>query len=153
MRYSSPGCWDGLDSIIIGADLRKRGVFMLQLIHLPSGKIVDLSKCIAILPASQSTTSEVIILGTDRQIQIDRADLETLQQEIDLNKNKARFNLEVKTLEEENQHHQDLAQKLKDFNLRWERLAADEKASQESTAFKQILDAERPSGQKLYSAE
>jgi hypothetical protein len=126
---------------------------MLQPIHLPSGKIVDLSKCIAILPASQSTASEVILLGTDHQIQIDRADLETLQQEIDSNKNKSRFNLEIKTIEEQNQYRQDLAQKLKDFNLRWERLAADEKASQESNALKQILDAERPLGQKLYSAE
>jgi hypothetical protein len=126
---------------------------MLQPIHLPSGKIVDLSKCIAILPASQSIESEVILSGTERQIQIDRADLEILQQEIDLNKNKAGFNLEIKTLEEENQHRQDLAKKLKDFNLRWERLAADEQAAQESNAFKQILDAERPIGQKLYSAE
>jgi hypothetical protein len=138
---------------MIGADLRKRGVFMLQPIHLPSGKIVNLSKCIAIIPALQSTTSEVILSGTERQIQIDRADLETLPQEIDLTKNKAGFNLEVKTLEEENQHRQDLAQKLKDFNLRWEQLAADEKASQESIAFKQILDAERQIGQKLYSIE
>jgi hypothetical protein len=61
--------------------------------------------------------------------------------------------LEIKTLEEENQHRQDLAQKLKDFNLQWERLATDEKASQESNSFKQILDAERPIGQKLYSIE
>jgi hypothetical protein len=125
---------------------------MLQPINLPSGKIVDLSKCIAILPSSQSTTSEVLLSGTERQIQIDRVDLETLQQEIDRSKNKDRFNLEIKTPEEENKHRQDLAQKLKDFNLRWERLAADEKASQESDAFKQILDAERPIGQKLYSA-
>jgi hypothetical protein len=61
--------------------------------------------------------------------------------------------LEIKTPEEENKHRQNLAQKLKDFNLRWEQLAADEQASQESNAFKQILDAERPIGQKLYSAE
>jgi hypothetical protein len=48
---------------------------------------------------------------------------------------------------------EDLVRKLRDFNSRWEQLARDENAQQESDAFKKILDAERPSGQKLYSAE
>jgi hypothetical protein len=48
---------------------------------------------------------------------------------------------------------EDLVRKLKDFNSRWEQLARDENAQQESDALKKILDAERPSGQKLYIAE
>jgi hypothetical protein len=128
---------------------------MIQPVRLPSGKVVDISKCIAIIPASQSTNNELILSGTDCQIQIDSLDLETLQMEIERNQQqeKYRFDPTLKSPEAEEQYRQNLANKLKDFNLRWERLASDEKASQESAAFKQILDAERPIGQKLYSAE
>ena len=38
---------------------------MFQPIQLPSGKIVDLSKCIAIIPSLTSTDSEMILSGTD----------------------------------------------------------------------------------------
>jgi hypothetical protein len=58
--------------------------------------------------------------------------------------------LKINTPEKDNE---DLVRKLKDFNSRWEQLAQNENAQQESDAFKRILDAERPSGQKLYSAE
>jgi hypothetical protein len=126
---------------------------MLEPIQLPSGKIVDLSKCIAIVPGARSTDSEMILAGTEQQIQIDSVDLETLQQELKQSKTqvKVRFDLE-RTSAAESEYRQNLAQKLKDFNDRWERLATDENAKQESDAFKQILDAQRPIGQKLYRA-
>ncbi len=60
------------------------------------------------------------------------------------------INLEINTPEKDTE---DLVRRLKDFNNRWEQLARDENAQQESDAFKKILDAERPNGQKLYSAE
>jgi hypothetical protein len=133
-----------------------RGNTMLEPIQLPSGKIVDLAKCIAIIPGSKSIDNEIILSGTEQQIQIDSIDLATLQQELKQRKNRGenqkRFNLE-RSPADESTHRQALAQKLQDFNSRWERLATDENAKQESDAFKQILDAERPSGQKLYSAE
>jgi hypothetical protein len=59
-------------------------------------------------------------------------------------------NLEINTPEK---NTEDLVRRLKDFNSRWEKLAQDENAQQESDAFKKILDAERPIGQKLYSVE
>lgn len=129
---------------------------MLQPIQLPSGKIVDLSKCIAIIPGTRSIDSEMILAGTEQQIQIDSADLATLQQELKQRRNPNQeepLSLQVKSPTEENEYREHLARKLIDFNTRWERLAADQNAQQESDAFKQILDAERPSGQKLYSAE
>ncbi len=128
---------------------------MIQPVRLPSGKVVDISKCIAIIPATQLTSNEVILSGTDCQIEIDSLDLETLQMEIERNQqqDKYRFEPNRNSPEAEEKYRQDLASKLKAFNLQWERLASDEKASQESAAFKQILDAERPIGQKLYSAE
>ena len=128
---------------------------MLQPIQLPSGKIIDLSKCIAVIPGSRSADSEMILSGTEQQIQIDSIDLQSLQQQLQQPKiqNKNNFSLETKTPAAENEHRQNLAQKLKVFNSQWERLATDENAKQESDAFKQILDAERPIGQKLYSIE
>jgi hypothetical protein len=127
---------------------------MLQPIQLPSGKIIDLSKCIAVIPGSKSTDSKMILSGTEQQIRIDSIDLQSLQQQLKQPKIKTRnnFNLD-KTPLEENEYRQNLAEKLKVFNSQWERLAKDENAKQEFDAFKQILDAERPSGQKLYSAE
>jgi hypothetical protein len=109
---------------------------MLQPIQLPSGKIIDLSKCIAVIPGSISTDSEMILSGTEQQIRIDSIDLQSLQQQLKQPKiqNKNNFSLDKTPAE-------------------WERLATDENAKQESDAFKQILDGERPSGQKLYSAE
>lgn len=128
---------------------------MLEPIQLPSGKIIDLSKCIAVLPGSKSTESEMILSGTEQQIQIDSIDLQSLQEQLRKSKIKGKNNasLEMKTPAEENEYRQNLTERLKIFNSQWERLATDENAKQESDAFKQILDAQRPIGQKLYSAE
>jgi hypothetical protein len=128
---------------------------MLKPIQLPSGKIIDLSKCIAVIPGSKSTDSEMILSGTEQQIQIDRVDLQSLRQQLKNSqiKSKTNVSLEIKTPAEESEYRRNLAQKLKAFNSQWERLATDENAKQESDAFKQILDAQRPIGQKLYSAE
>jgi hypothetical protein len=59
-------------------------------------------------------------------------------------------NLEINSPEKD---AEDLVKRLNNFNSRWEQLAREENAQQESDAFKKILDAERPSGQKLYSTE
>jgi hypothetical protein len=128
---------------------------MLKPIQLPSGKIIDLSKCIAVIPGSKSTDSEMILSGTEQQIQIDRVDLQSLRQQLKNSQiqSKTNVSLEIKTPAEESEYRRNLAQKLKAFNSQWERLATDENAKQESDAFKQILDAQRPIGQKLYSAE
>ncbi|PSB49796.1 hypothetical protein [Chamaesiphon polymorphus] len=128
---------------------------MLQPIQLPSGKIVDLSKCIAIVPSDNSTDSEMILAGTEQQIQIDSIDLKILQQELKQPniKDRCNFNLDPKTPQAESEYREELARKLQIFNNRWEQLATDKNADRESDIFKQILDDQRPSGQKLYSAE
>jgi hypothetical protein len=128
---------------------------MLQPIQLPSGKIIDLSKCIAVIPGARSTDSKMILSGTEQPIPIDSVDLETLQQQLKQPKIQVKnnFNLEIRTPAEENEYRQNIAEKLKVFNSQWERLARDENAKQESDTVKQILDAQRPSGQKLYTIE
>jgi hypothetical protein len=62
-------------------------------------------------------------------------------------------NWEIKTPEAEKEYREHLTRKLQDFNSRWEQIATDRNAKQESEALRQILDSERPRGQKLYSAE
>jgi hypothetical protein len=128
---------------------------MLQPIQLPSGKIIDISKCIAIIPSSGSTNSQMILSDTQQQIQIDSADLETLQQEIKQRQiqGKYPFNSETKASEVEQKARELRSQKIEAFNSRWQQIAAERNAKDESDAVKRIIDAERPSGQKLYSAE
>lgn len=128
---------------------------MLRPIQLPSGKIIDLSKCIAVIPGAKSTDGEMILSGTEQQIQIDSIDLQSLQQQLKQPKIQGRNNLslKIKTPAQENEYRQNLAEKLKIFNSKWEGLATDENAKQESDALKQILDDHRPIGQKLYSVE
>ena len=123
---------------------------MLKPIQLPSGKTIDIARCIAIIPTPDTTDSEVILAGTDRQIHLDETDVQTLQQEFHRNKTRERHPIKLdRTPEEQIQYHQKLAK----FNERWQELAMQDNAEQEFEVFKQIMDAERPSGQKLYSGE
>jgi hypothetical protein len=55
---------------------------LLQPIQLPSGKIVDLAKCIAIVPGTNQMDNQMIFAGVEQQIPIDGADLKILQQEL-----------------------------------------------------------------------
>jgi thymidylate kinase len=128
----------------------KGDVAMLKPIQLPSGKTIDLARCIAIIPTPNTMDSEVILAGTDRPIQLDEIDVQTLQQEFQRNKISEKYLLKLdRTPEEQMQRLQKLAK----FNDRWQELAMQDNAEQEFEAFKQIMDAERPSGQKLYSLE
>ena len=123
---------------------------MLKPIQLPSGKTIDLARCIAIIPTPDTMDSEVILAGTDRQIHLDETDVQTLQQEFQRNKTRERYPIKLdRTPEEQLQYYQKIAK----FNERWQELAMQDCAEQEFEVFKQIMDAERPSGQKLYSGE
>jgi hypothetical protein len=55
---------------------------MMRFIQLPSGKIVDLYKCIAIIPDRKSEDNKVILADTEYHMYIDAADLEALRAEI-----------------------------------------------------------------------
>jgi hypothetical protein len=120
---------------------------LLKPIQLPSGKIIDLDKCLAIVPSATSSNSEVVLSGIEHHIQIDPNDLETLRGEISKQKNEETKYLNLETTPAEK------AEKLRKFNEIWYRLAARENAAEEAKILMQIIDAERPSGQKLYSEE
>jgi hypothetical protein len=132
----------------MGKDRANGDIALLQPIQLPSGKIVDLSKCIAIVPSANEIDNEMILAGTEQQIQIDAADLEVLQQELKQRKIDDRFPQKLG-----DDDRVEMMQKLERFNARWHEMATDENAEREADKLKQIIDAERPSRQKLYSAE
>jgi hypothetical protein len=120
---------------------------LLKPIQLPSGKIIDLDKCLAIVPSDTSSNSEVVLSGIEHHIQIDSQDLETLQGEIDKSRNRETKYPNLETTPAER------IEKSRKFNELWDRLAARDNASAEAKILMEILDAERPSGQKLYSEE
>ena len=83
---------------------------MLKPIQLPSGKTIDLARCIAIIPTPDTMDSEVILAGTDRQIHLDESDVQTLQQEFHRNKARERYPIKLdRTPEEQLQYHQKIA--------------------------------------------
>jgi hypothetical protein len=120
---------------------------LLKPIQLPSGKIIDLDKCLAIVPSNTSSNSEVVLSGIEHHLQIDSQDLETLRGEIGKQKNEETKHLNLETTPAER------VEKLRKFNQIWDRLAAMDNAEAEAKILKEIIDAERPSGQKLYSEE
>jgi hypothetical protein len=123
------------------------GKILLKPIQLPSGKIIDLDKCLAIVPSATSSDSEVVLSGIEHHIQIDSQDLETLRREIGKHKKEETKYLNLETTLAER------VEKSRKFNEIWDRLAARDNASAEAKILMEILDAERPSGQKLYSEE
>lgn len=125
---------------------------MLKPIQLPSGKIIDLDKCLAIVPSDTSSNSEVVLSGIEHHIQIDSQDLETLREELRHYAGDRRQSRNL-SLERTEAEKKELADKLQEFNLKWNRLAAMENAQEEAEIIRQIIDDERPSGQKLYSEE
>ncbi len=136
----------------MGLDKINGGKILLNPIQLPSGKIIDLDKCLAIVPSDTSSNSEVVLSGIEHHIQIDSQDLETLRLELRhyaSNRRQSR-NLSLERTEAEKK---ELADKLQEFNLKWNRLAARDNAKEEAEIIRRIIDAERPSGQKLYSEE
>ncbi len=125
---------------------------MLKPIQLPSGKIIDLDKCLAIVPSSTSPNTEVVLSGIEHHLQIDSKDSETLRREIDRYTGTHQQNRPI-LLERDESAQKKLVEKLAEFNLKWNRRAAMDNAEEEAQILREILDAERPSGQKLYSEE
>jgi hypothetical protein len=127
---------------------------MIHPLQLPSGKIIDISKCIAIIPNETSVSNEVVLLGTEQQIHIDETDLETLrtaiiQQSID----RPKYAFELRNSVEDLQRRQQASEWMNSFRRERASLATESNADKSFEVFAQIVDAERPIGQKLYSVE
>jgi hypothetical protein len=127
---------------------------MLNPIQLPSGKIIDLDKCLAVIPASKSTDSEVILSGIEHHIQIDSIDLEILQAAIQHQTTaKPRYAFEFRTSLQERERRDLVSDRLEALRQKRAELSTQPGAERVFEAFSKIVDAERASGQKLYSLE
>ena len=119
-------------------------------IELPSGKVLALDRFIALLP-SEDTKSDcysLILEGYSGAIAIDRAEADTIKQHLATGSNSH------KNCSWDREEQIRLNQpKLKLLKKRIERLEKEAESSEkeaEFESFKEIIDAERPIGQKLY---
>ena len=127
---------------------------MLKPIQLPSGKIIDLDKCIAIIPASTSTDSEVVLSGIEHHLHIDSIDLATLNAAIQQQAvSQPRYAFELRTVAQESQRREQVTDKLDNLRQKRAELSTQPDANRAFEVFSKIVDAERASGQKLYSVE
>jgi hypothetical protein len=127
---------------------------MLNPIQLPSGKIIDLDKCLAIIPTSTSTDSEIVLSGVEHHLQIDSIDLESLQTAI---RHQAapqpRYAFEFRTIVQESQRREQVPDLLASLRQKRAELSTQPGADRAFEVFSKIVDAERGAGQKLYSLE
>jgi hypothetical protein len=125
---------------------------MLKPIQLPSGKIIDLDKCLAIFPSSTSTDTELVLAGIEHHIPLDSTDAEMLstviRQQI---VNQPRYAFEFRTIFQESQRQEQVSEKLKLLRQKREELSNQPDADKVFKMFAEIVDAERTTGQKLYS--
>jgi hypothetical protein len=134
---------------------RNGEITMLKPIQLPSGKIIDLDKCLAIFPSSTtSTDTELVLAGIEHHIPIDSTDAEMLstviRQQI---VSQPRYAFEFRTIVQESQRQEQLSEKLKLLRQKREELSHQPDADKVFKMFAEIVDAERTTGQKLYSLQ
>jgi hypothetical protein len=127
---------------------------MLKPIQLPSGKIIDLDKCLAIVPSSTSTNTEVVLAGIEHHIPLDSIDAEMLsaviRQQIVI---QPRYAFEFRTIAQELQRQEQVSEKLQVLRQKREELSHQPDADKVFKMFAEIVDAERTTGQKLYSLQ
>jgi hypothetical protein len=125
---------------------------MLRPVQLPSGIIIDLDKCLAIVPSSTSNHTDVILAGVEQHIALDSIDSEMLsaviRQQI---VSEPRYPFEFRTIDQESQRRGQVSQKLKLLWQKREEISKQPDADKVFKMFAEIVDAERSPGQKLYS--
>jgi hypothetical protein len=120
----------------------------MQLVQLTADRFVDLSRFVAIVPDRENNTYCLVLEGSDRDIPIDRDDLNIITKYLN----------ELKTLTPLQSNLADLA-KPQAVAILKARIARHEAMSDEESAiraaawerFKQNIDVDRPDGTKLYS--
>lgn len=119
-------------------------------LELPTGKIIDLNRFVALLP--NKTTQEpqylLILEGYSQAISIDSVEAKFIKQYLQLKSNQNSNS----SWDREEQLRKNQP-KLKLLRERIERIKQDQPSPEKAAAFeefKQIIDAERPVGQKLY---
>ncbi len=125
-------------------------------IELPSGKILNIARFIALLPNSNEIGSsyQLILEGYPTPINLELSDVQTLKKIMNLDKEKI-INTHQSTWNQEEQLQKNqkameiLAQKMQQY----QNISDEESREREELFenFKRTIDAERLDGQKLYS--
>jgi hypothetical protein len=125
---------------------------MLRPIQLPSGKIIDLDKCLAIVPSLTTNDAEVVLTGIEHHITIDSVDSQILSAVIGQQiVSQPRYAFEFRTIAQESQRQAQITEKLKLLRQKREELSKQPDADRAFKMFSEIVDADRYPGQKLYS--
>jgi hypothetical protein len=125
-------------------------------IALPSGKILNISRFVALLPPS-STDNQIyhlILEGYPSPIHLELSDVEVLRKNLELEKANIASSNQVgwdreKQLQKNQRAMKILAEQIEHYKNISDSEAIERKEFFER--FKQTVDAERPEGQKLYS--
>ena len=121
------------------------------LLDLPSGGTIDLTNFVAIVPLEQSDRHQILFSGLSQPLTLDRTDAAAVKVFLSTQKSTA-------LLSEHNYGSIEL-KKVNAVTLMAERIAKHQNMTDEEDAqsaesferFKQLIDRDRPIGQKLYS--
>jgi hypothetical protein len=121
---------------------------MKTTVQLPSGQIVDLSKCISLKPSTHSDY-ELILSGYDRPIDLSQSDGIQLKQLLTENVSQPAFAVYSET--EQLQRNQIAMQRLQAIIDRDRQQDSSIEAEHFFEDLQQIMDENRPVGKKLFS--
>ena len=125
---------------------------MNQTIELPTGKIIDLNRFVALIPNNKNEKDEYLLLleGYPQPLEIDSKEITILKQHLPLQSSQ---NINGSwDREEQIRLNQPKIEKLR---KRIEKMKQEQPSPEKAAAFeafKKTIDAERPAGQKLYES-
>jgi len=125
-------------------------------VELPSGKIFNLARFVALFPNSNDIDSgyQLILAGYPHPINLESSDAQTLKEILKLDQNTGiSTNKSGWNREEQLQKNQRAMQILAKQIQQYQNISDEESREREELfeSFKKTIDAERPDGQKLYS--
>ncbi|BAZ09905.1 hypothetical protein NIES4071_17190 [Calothrix sp. NIES-4071] len=124
-------------------------------VELPSGKILNLARFIALIPAenTKDDSSDLILEGYPTPIRVNHEDADIIRKFLNLGNTSYPNEKPAWSMEEQLRRNVPRMVALEKYMERNKNMS-DEEAQQRQEffeSFKQTVDAERPAGQKLYS--
>ncbi|WP_414622713.1 hypothetical protein [Calothrix sp. CCY 0018] len=123
---------------------------MNKSIELPSGKILNVARFIALLPPNDTTDGsyQLLLEGYPNPINLELSDAQTLKKTLELDKETAVWD-KNKQLEKNQRAIEILGKRIQHF----QNIPESESIARQEffESFKKTIDSQRPDGQKLYS--
>jgi hypothetical protein len=120
-------------------------------IELPSGKLIDLDRCIALIPAEVSQGWQLVLDGMTQTLIVDPQDALVIKASISsLTRDLPPHVEPLWDREAQITRNQPAIDKIRSLIAKMESSEVSSIAAAEFDRFKEIVDSERPDGQKLY---